>query len=337
MGAEIPSPGGGPGERETVPQLNDPVDFKTLDKPRIVAGIPAYNEELSIARVVIETARFVDKVIVVDDGSTDMTAQIAERLGALVLRHGRNIGKGAAVASVFKEARELGVDILVTLDADGQHDPNEIPHLIHPILEGLADVVIGSRRTRPDSMPRLRRLAQRVLDVVAQVTDESGSVVDSQSGFRAYAKCAIDRVSSYEWAMGAETEILKKAFEAGMQIKQVPVDIKYSRKRRTHKMNPVVHFSDVLSAIVMMSIIRRPIRFLGIPAVALVALGLYGWLEVVSRYSMSGDLALGHALVYSMILLAGFFLGVGAIIVLAIRLVVQEDSRWATRPSTRQS
>jgi glycosyltransferase involved in cell wall biosynthesis len=93
-------------------------------KPFIVVGVPAFNEEQTVARIVLEAQKHVDMVVVCDDGSTDLTAEIARRLGAEVIRHQRNLGYGAAIQSLFKRAREVGADVLVTLDADGQHAPH---------------------------------------------------------------------------------------------------------------------------------------------------------------------------------------------------------------------
>ena len=109
-----------------------------------MACIPAFNEEKTIAKVVLLTQKHVDKVVVCDDGSTDMTGEIAERLGAEVIRHERRLGYGAAIQSLFRRARELGADVMVTLDADLQHNP-DIPVLVKPLWEGGADIVVGSR------------------------------------------------------------------------------------------------------------------------------------------------------------------------------------------------
>ena len=99
-------------------------------KQSIVAAIPAYNEEKTIARVILLSQRYVDRIVVCDDGSSDMTALIAERMGADVIRHEGNKGYGAAISNLFMVARKLNVDILVTLDADGQHNPEQIPQII---------------------------------------------------------------------------------------------------------------------------------------------------------------------------------------------------------------
>jgi glycosyltransferase involved in cell wall biosynthesis len=111
----------------------------------VIAAIPALDEENTIAKVVIKSMMYVDRVIVCDDGSEDMTGEIAERLGAEVIRHNRNMGYGAALASLFGRAREIGADVMVTLDADMQHNPEDIPRLVKPILDGEADIVVGSR------------------------------------------------------------------------------------------------------------------------------------------------------------------------------------------------
>src|SRR4030042_4807226 len=118
---------------------------KSLEaKPFVVVGIPAFNEEKTIARVVLEAQRYADAVVVCDDGSSDLTAKIAERLGADVVRHERNLGYGSAIKSLFNRARELGADVLVTLDGDGQHDPGDIPNVVEPIKNGVADIRLGS-------------------------------------------------------------------------------------------------------------------------------------------------------------------------------------------------
>ena len=111
----------------------------------IVACIPAYNEEKTIAKIVIGARKYVHQVIVGDDGSDDMTAEIAESLGAIVVRHGDNLGKGAILRSLFEASLKAGATVVVTLDADGQHDPRDIPIVVRPVLDGKADLSIGAR------------------------------------------------------------------------------------------------------------------------------------------------------------------------------------------------
>jgi glycosyltransferase involved in cell wall biosynthesis len=112
-------------------------------KPSVVACIPAFNEEGSIGGggvVVVQARNYVDRVVVCDDGSVDLTGAIAEGLGAVVIRHERNMGKGAALNSSFRYVRDLRPDVVVVLDADGQHDPGEIPRLVEPIVGGAAEL-----------------------------------------------------------------------------------------------------------------------------------------------------------------------------------------------------
>ena len=169
----------------------------------VIAGIPSYNDESTIAKVIVNSGKHVGKIVVVDDGSTDDIGIIAEKLGAIVVRHDRNRGKGEALKTVFEKARELGADVLVTLDADAQHEPNDIPKVVRLVLDDVADIVVGAR-AEPGSTPTVRRLGQRFLDATLQVRDQEGAVVDSQSGFRAYSKKALAQLDFYEWSMGAE-------------------------------------------------------------------------------------------------------------------------------------
>jgi glycosyltransferase involved in cell wall biosynthesis len=164
--------------------FSNPTTFETILKSAITVILPAYNEEVSIGSMVLRTRQYADRVLVIDDGSTDRTAEVAELAGAEVIRHPINRGKGAALRSGFHAAREA--DVIVTMDSDGQHHPSEISKLIAPILEGEADVVNGSRYMNGNgkNTPRYRRLGQKVLDRATNFS--SGlDVTDSQSGFRA--------------------------------------------------------------------------------------------------------------------------------------------------------
>jgi glycosyltransferase involved in cell wall biosynthesis len=131
----------------------------------VAVGIPAYNEEKTIARAVLGAQKHAHIIIVCDDGSSDLTGEIADRLGAVVVRHEKNLGYGAALQSLFERAKELNADVLVTLDSDGQHNPAEIPRLVKPIEDGVAEVVLGSRfldeRGTAD-MPMYRQLGVKL-------------------------------------------------------------------------------------------------------------------------------------------------------------------------------
>jgi len=269
----------------------------------IVAAIPAFNEEATIARVVIGSSRHVDKVLVCDDGSSDMTGEIAERLGAEVVRHERNLGKGAAIRSLFDFAKRLRADVVVTIDADGQHDPDEIPKLVEPILSGKADIVIGSRGLAEREMPRYRRIGRAALDR-ATVAAGRVKVADTQSGFRAYSKGAVESLEVTEFGIGIDSEILMKA--EGLRLAEVPVGCKYKGVRgSTH--NPVTHALSVLGTIVMLICERHPMTFIGLPGLVLVSFGLYGWIWVINRYAEVQTLPTGVALISTILLLIGIF------------------------------
>lgn len=157
-----------------------------------IAAMPAYNEERSIARMVQGCQKYVDRVIVVDDGSSDATADRAASAGAHVVRHEWNAGYGAALRTCFETAREMGAERMVIIDSDGQHDFDEIPQLLQPLDRG-ADMVIGSRfcNGNGQEIPAYRKVGMKVLNITTRIVGGI-SVTDSQSGFRAYGKRAID-------------------------------------------------------------------------------------------------------------------------------------------------
>jgi glycosyltransferase involved in cell wall biosynthesis len=232
-------------------------------KHKVVVGIPAFNEEGTIARIIVRTQKHADDIVVVDDGSTDETSRIAERLGARVVRHSRNLGYGAAIRSCFKVARELKASVLVTLDADGQHDPDDILKLIEPIKQGKADVVVGSRMLDKshDETPSYRKVGVRLITRIAARASVS-SISDAQSGMRAYGHKAIWSIKPSEFGMGASTEILTRAAELSLRVVEVPISIRYSGlKTSTH--NPAFHGLDVLASILKFMSIRHPLIFYG--------------------------------------------------------------------------
>ena len=194
---------------------------------RVVACIPAYNEENSVERVVIGTRRHIDEILVVDDGSKDHTGPIARRLGALVIRHSKNLGKGVAVRDGLGWAKDNNIDILVALDADGQHDPDDIPELIGPLQAGEADIAIGSRikgRRGPASMDRITLASNRVVSCMLSLR-YGGNFTDLQSGYRAFNRNAIETLFSRlrSTRFEIELEVFSKAKSYGLTIKEVPV------------------------------------------------------------------------------------------------------------------
>lgn len=172
-----------------------------------LAIITAYQEEVAIGSVVLRTRPHVDQVLVVDDGSTDRTAEVAELAGAVVIRHEANRGKGAALRTGLGYARRNGAYAVVLLDGDGQHDPDQIPNLLEPVRGGASDLVVGLRHRGTTRMPFYRRIGKRILDYATAVP-AGGMVTDSQSGFRALSRAAMDSLDLTEDGFAVESEML---------------------------------------------------------------------------------------------------------------------------------
>ena len=216
--------------------------------------IPAFNEEVAIGTIVKRSLAYVDEVLVIDDGSADRTSQIAEDAGARVIRHPTNLGKGVSLKDAFD--RVQGYDIVVTIDGDGQHNPNEIPEIMRPILEDRADLVNGSRYLDgfDDETPAYRRVGQRVLDIATNVTSGT-NVTDSQSGFRAFSGKTIPCFRFRDTGFGIESEMLADAAENNFRIVEVPITVRYDVENSSTK-GPVTHGVGVLIKIVIDKIIR---------------------------------------------------------------------------------
>jgi glycosyltransferase involved in cell wall biosynthesis len=293
----------------------------TKAKPFVVVGIPAFNEEQTIARVVLVAQKFAGKVVVCDDGSTDYTAKIAEGLGADVVKHETNAGYGASIKSLFMRARELNADVFVTLDADGQHEPNEIPCVIKPIVEGTADVVIGSRFVDPhgtDQMPLYRRFGAKLITKLVNGSSKNG-VTDAQSGFRAYNHQALECLNFFEVGMGASVEILLKANQHDLRIVEVPCTCKYNNgNAATSTEHPVTHGIGVVMSLIRLIVEERPLLMLGIPSLLCLSTGIGFGLWMLQVYALQHQIETNIALASIAFILIGFFMLSTAITLYAI-------------------
>jgi glycosyltransferase involved in cell wall biosynthesis len=271
----------------------------------IVAAIPACNEEKTIAKVVVRAMKHVDKVVVVDDGSTDDTATIAEHLGAHLVRHEGNMGYGAAIQSCFSFARDLNSDALVILDADGQHNADDIPKMLAPIQAGEVDIVVGSRFVGADTseVPSYRRAGLRLINEATNRVAKQ-KISDTQSGFRAYSSKAIQRITMYEQGMGVTSEIHIRGSDAGLTIMEVPVEVTY-KGLRTSSQNPFSHGLEILSAVLRIAGEKHPIGIFGVPGFVAIVVGLGGWLWVANRFAEVQQLPIGIALVSTVLLIGG--------------------------------
>jgi len=246
------------------------------DSLNIVAIIPAYNEENNIGKIVDEVKKYVTSIVVVDDGSTDSTFERAIVTGVKVLRNNKNRGKGAALRRGLLESFKLLPDIIITLDADGQHLPSDIPKLVKPIKENEADMVIGSRyhSNAKSEIPLTRGMGLSIINKLNKSLINS-EIKDSQSGFRAYNKLMFTLVTDYESSgYGAETEQLAQAETYGINITEVPITIKYKGLKSTSKQNPFKHGVHLVSTILKISVEKRPLLFFGLSGMILIALAL---------------------------------------------------------------
>lgn len=195
---------------------------------RIVAVIPAYHEVSRIAQVVEHARQYAEEVIVVDDGSTDGTGEAAARAGARVIRHLENSGAGAATMTGVEAARRLEADVVVTLDADGQHDPADIPLLLAPILENRADIVFANRfGSTKNHIPLIRRIFNGIGNILTLLVT-SKWVADSQCGFKVFGPKAIAeldlRMNGFEFC----TEIVRECVVHRWRVAQIPTKVTYS-------------------------------------------------------------------------------------------------------------
>ena len=286
--------------------------IKELAKPFVVAGIPAFNEELTIAKVVLRAQKHADIVVVCDDGSQDSTAEIAERLGAIVVRHNQNMGYGAALQSLFKHAKKLNADILVTLDSDGQHDPSEIPALVKPIEGCIADVVLGSRfmgEAGTADMPKYRKFGIKVITRLSNGSAKN-AVSDSQSGFRAYNKAAIGKLGSFsDDGMGASLELIRSITKSGLAVCEVPISCKYADTLgiNTSTKNPIRHGLGLITSMVRLIVEEKPMTCLGIPGMISLVVGVVFGIWMMDIYASSRNIVTNIALASIGFLLLGCF------------------------------
>lgn len=279
----------------------------------VVIGIPAYNEADTVGDVVRAASDMGVDVVVVDDGSADTTASVASDAGATVLQHGDNRGYGAALGTLFSAAHENGVDHLVVVDADGQHDPTQAGSLVEAQRATGGDIVIGSRFVEGSQtdMPLYRRAGLGVVNGLTGAALWLGysaeRVADTQSGFRAYNAEAIELLAcraDLSDGMDASLDILFHAADEGLTFAETPVDVTYDvAEANTH--NPVVHGCVLVSNIVGRALSDRPGRMLGVPGSLCLVLG-----ALLTSVSLTGlTLAAVPVLVTALVLTGSGLLG----------------------------
>ena len=288
----------------------------------LIIGIPAYNEEKNIASMILKLRESADKIIVCNDGSTDLTGKISEELNVITIHHKENLGYGAAIRSIFLKAKELDGDILVTFDADGQHMITDIKNVISPIEKKQSDVVIGSRfLTKPNSVPQYRKLG---INIITKVTNSTlnKKLTDAQSGFRAYSKDVLRKIIPTDTGMGVSTELLIKSSSLGFRISEVPINVSYEGETSTH--NPVSHGVDVLLSTIKYTALERPLKFYGIPAMVFLVIGFSFTFLSIQFYADVGRLSTNLTLISAGTVLIGVILAVTAILLFSLTSIVKE-------------
>ncbi|OGD60475.1 hypothetical protein A3K78_08115 [Candidatus Bathyarchaeota archaeon RBG_13_52_12] len=284
--------------------------------------MPAYDEEANIAKVVLRAQKHVDQVIVCDDGSSDCTADIAEALGAFVIRHEKNEGYGASLMSLFKEAIKINADVVVTLDSDGQHDPKEIPMLLEK-LNGDVDIVVGSRFVKGGSSEASGWRNWGIRFINKFINNGPMLISDSQSGFRAYNKRALTELVLSESGMAISTEILLKAGRLGLHTAETPIHVEYNSDSSTY--NPILHGVDVVLNTLKHISLHHPLTFYGLPGLLSVLASLFFWVWLIEEYSRSKALLTNVALLGMGSMLVGLMLITTAVILWVMTSLIREN------------
>jgi glycosyltransferase involved in cell wall biosynthesis len=285
----------------------DSVNNQTKKGGKVIAAMPAFNEEKFIAKTVLGCKPYVDEVVVVNDGSTDATAMIATACGAKVVYHEVNKGYGAAIRTCFETAKGMQARAMVIIDSDGQHDPEEIKKVLEPVLAERADVSIGSRFLeghKEENIPFYRTVGMKVLDIA---TNQGGGMKfsDTQSGFRAYSNLAVNKIKIGNAGMSAGSEILLQVKDHGLKVEEVPITCRYDiEDTSTH--NPVVHGVKVLAGIITEVEYKHPLVYIGIPGVLLLFTGLLCSYFVYSTYNTAGFLPFGPTILMLLLFIVGF-------------------------------
>jgi glycosyltransferase involved in cell wall biosynthesis len=286
-----------------------------MDDARILVCIPAFNEAKSITEIISKSKKYASGVIVYDDGSSDDTSEVAKSAGAIVIRNPENKGYGVAIRSLFQAAKEQDADIMVTLDSDGQHDPDQIAEVIEPLKQGF-DIVIGSRFLKRDGkqkVPRYRSFGIKTITKLTQAASYHG-LTDSQSGFRAYNKNALSKINLFEDGMAVSVEILLRAKEKNLSTVEVPITISYdSRDTSTH--NPISHGIGVLYSVFQFISLRHPLAFYGLPGIALLGIAAYFLKNALHLFSTTGYVSTNMILISVGIAVVGVVLLATAAIV----------------------
>ena len=289
----------------------------------IVVGIPAYNEEKNIARIIAKLQKAADKIIVCNDGSTDLTGVIAEKMGAVVVNHQKNLGYGAGIRSIFLKAMEFDFDILVTFDGDGQHRVEDVKAVLEPIIKNDADIVIGSRfiNDGDKNVPKYRKAGIKAITSISNTAADM-KLTDSQSGFRAYKNNVLKDIVPSDYGMGVSTEILIKASKKGYRIKEVPITVLYEGDTSTH--HPVSHGISVILSTMKFVSIEHPLKFYGIHGIVFMGIGLFFIVWTIQIFTDTRQIITNVSLIGIGSIILGTMLTMTSIMLYSLVNVVRE-------------
>ena len=290
---------------------------------KIAIGIPAFNEENNIGPIITNLKKKYDHILVCDDGSSDSTADIASKMGAHVVKHSKNLGYGSAIKTIFNEAKKIDCNILVTFDADGQHQISEIDDMLKPIMENIADIVIGSRFLgKTEHLPKYRKFGIKTITGLTNVMTGS-NISDSQSGFRSYSQKVLQEISPIESGMGISTEILIKATKKKMRITEIPITISY--ENNTHSKEPISHGTSVIISTVKHVVIERPLLYYGISGLFFLGIGLIFGMWALQIYSEQQVFMTNVALIGICGVILGTILLISGTILFSIANLIREN------------
>jgi glycosyltransferase involved in cell wall biosynthesis len=272
--------------------------------------MPAYNEEDTIAYTIFKCLKHSKHIFVVDDCSKDRTGEIATRCGAKVLTHKTNQGYGGAIRSCFLIGKKEKADCLVILDSDGQHDPDFIPSLVEPIIDGEADLTIGSRFISHNGRSKVPVYRMFGIQTITQVFNLGTNMMltDSQSGFRAYSKKALSSIKVTSDRMDASMEILFESKDRKYKIKEIPIEVEYDGLKGSSE-RPISHGIGVLSNTLKMIRERYPVRFFGWTGVVFIFLNIPVFLYSKAMFEVtSGSLPIGAMFLITFLSILGSFM-----------------------------
>lgn len=291
---------------------------------KIVLGIPAYNEEKNLAQIILNIKKITEEIIVCDDGSEDLTSEIAKSFNVELIQHSTNIGYGGAIKSIIKKFMESDGDVLVTFDADGQHKIDDIEKVLEPIKKNLSDIVIGSRFLEKNTgIPNYRKAGIKAINRITNISTGK-KISDTQSGFRAYKRSVFEKISLSNDGMGISTEILIKATKKKFKISEIPITVSYDGDTSTH--NPFSHGASVIFATMKFIAVEKPLTFYGLPGIIFLVIGLYFVFWSLKIFSESGSLVINITLIAVGSILIATLLLMTASILHSIKILFRENS-----------